>query len=298
MVMARHRPLAAQTLFQPGAHLRGGLVGEGDGGNLPGAGRPAPPPARRSGPPGSWSCRCRGPPPQRLPAAVEVTASSCGGFSASGWGAAGAASGAKACCSSRRGLDLRTGSVQAEQGDLPAEPGDLTGGQQGDDAVLPVKARPGAPPGPARRRRMPSATQGPAVRGDVLHGHLPQDGELRPQVHGASARTAPGYSSRRRRLRWRRRSPPAGAPDSQRAWRPRDGNPAGRSARASTRCSTPMVSFFPHTGQTPPSAAVSAGVRQTPQFRWPSRWYLPSSGKNSTVPRNPSPVRMARTSSG
>ena len=75
-------------------------------------------------------------------------------------------------------------------------------------------------------------------------------------------------------------------------------NPAGRSARASTRCSTPMVSFFPQTGQTPPSAAVSAGVRQTPQFRWPSRWYLPSSGKNSTVPWNPSPVRMARTSSG
>ena len=69
--------------------------------------------------------------------------------------------------------------------------------------------------------------------------------------------------------------------------------PAGRSASASTRCSTPMVSFFPHTGQTPPSAAVSAGVRQTPQFRWPSRWYLPSSGKNSTVPWNPSPVRMA-----
>ena len=74
--------------------------------------------------------------------------------------------------------------------------------------------------------------------------------------------------------------------------------PAGRPARASTRCSTPMVSFFPHTGHNPSRSSVSAGVRQTPQFRWPSRWYLPSSGKNSTVPRNPSPVRIARMSSG
>ena len=74
--------------------------------------------------------------------------------------------------------------------------------------------------------------------------------------------------------------------------------PAGRSASASTRCSTPMVSFFPHTGHSPFKSAVSAGVRQTPQLRCPSRWYLPSSGKNSMVPRNLSPVRMARTSSG
>ena len=64
-------------------------------------------------------------------------------------------------------------------------------------------------------------------------------------------------------------------------------------SRRATRCSTPMVSFFPQTGQTPPSAAVSAGVRQTPQFRWPSRWYLPSSGKNSMVPASPSPLWMA-----
>ncbi len=74
--------------------------------------------------------------------------------------------------------------------------------------------------------------------------------------------------------------------------------PAGRSASSSTRCSTPMVSFFPHTGHRPFRSAVSTGVRQTPHLRWPSRWYLPSSGKNSTVPRNPSPVRMAPTSSG
>ena len=45
-------------------------------------------------------------------------------------------------------------------------------------------------------------------------------------------------------------------------------------------------------------AAVSAGVRHTPQFRWPSRWYFPSSGKNSTVPKKPSLLRMAWTNAG
>ena len=29
---------------------------------------------------------------------------------------------------------------------------------------------------------------------------------------------------------------------------------------------------------------VITGERHTPQFRWPSKWYLPSSGKNSMVP--------------
>ena len=74
--------------------------------------------------------------------------------------------------------------------------------------------------------------------------------------------------------------------------------PTGRSASSSTRCSTPMVSFLPHTGHRPPRAAVSTGVRHTPQLRWPSRWYLPSSGKNSIVPKKPSPVRIARISEG
>ena len=72
----------------------------------------------------------------------------------------------------------------------------------------------------------------------------------------------------------------------------------GRTALTAAEKSEGQISFLPQTGHRPPLASVSAGVRQTPQFRWPSRWYLPSSGKNSTVPWNPSPVRMARTSSG
>ena len=37
---------------------------------------------------------------------------------------------------------------------------------------------------------------------------------------------------------------------------------SGRSASASTRLSTPTVTFFPHTGHRPPSLAVSSGSRQ------------------------------------
>ncbi len=69
--------------------------------------------------------------------------------------------------------------------------------------------------------------------------------------------------------------------------------PSGRSASASTRCCTPIVGFFPQAGHLPPASRVSSGVIRTSQARWPSRWYLPSSGKNSTVPPKPSPVRKA-----
>ena len=54
-----------------------------------------------------------------------------------------------------------------------------------------------------------------------------------------------------------------------------------------------MVSFLPQTGHRPPAAAVSAGLRHCWQFRWPSKWYFPSSGKNSRVPTSPFPSWMA-----
>lgn len=41
--------------------------------------------------------------------------------------------------------------------------------------------------------------------------------------------------------------------------------------------------------QTPPAASASAGVSRRPQLRCPSKWYLPSSGKNSMVERGPRP---------
>ena len=75
-------------------------------------------------------------------------------------------------------------------------------------------------------------------------------------------------------------------------------NPAGRSANSSTRCWTPIVSFFPHTGQRPPSSNAWEGSKHRRQFRWPSKWYFPSSGKNSRVPAKPSPVWMARAMAG
>ncbi len=71
-------------------------------------------------------------------------------------------------------------------------------------------------------------------------------------------------------------------------------SPSGRPASSSTRLSTPTVSARPQTGHLPPNSFVWCGSRTTPQSRCPSRWYLPSSGKNSTVPSRPSPVAMAR----
>ena len=70
--------------------------------------------------------------------------------------------------------------------------------------------------------------------------------------------------------------------------------PAGRSARSSTRLSTPTVSGLPHSGQRPPCSRVRSGSQFTPQARCPSAWYLPSSGKNSSVPARPRPSRTAK----
>ncbi|WP_406567253.1 hypothetical protein [Azospirillum fermentarium] len=72
------------------------------------------------------------------------------------------------------------------------------------------------------------------------------------------------------------------------------GTGTSRSASISTRWATPTVTRVPHTGHSPPSASVSFGSSRTPQVRCPSIWYLPSSGKNSTVPPYPSPLSSAR----
>ena len=175
------RPLAAQMLFQPGPHLRGRLVGEGDGGDLPGADapllhQPGDPGRQRFRLAGAGACRYhshRGGGGDRLQlAGVQLLRP--GGVRSRLRCRGGLLQLPAGLCFSRR-------QVQAEQGDLPAEPGDLAGGQQGDDAVLPVKARPPL--------HLPGAQAANALRhagaggpGDVFDGHLPQDGELRPQL--------------------------------------------------------------------------------------------------------------------
>lgn len=50
------------------------------------------------------------------------------------------------------------------------------------------------------------------------------------------------------------------------------------SASSSTLCRTPTVSGAPQAGHFPPVFNVSSGSRRTPHFRWPSKWYFPSSG--------------------
>ncbi len=60
-------------------------------------------------------------------------------------------------------------------------------------------------------------------------------------------------------------------------------SPSGRLAIASTRAKTPIVSCLAHTGHFPLVRALSCGNKRTPQSAWPSKWYFPSSGKNSMV---------------
>src|SRR3990167_11515051 len=63
-------------------------------------------------------------------------------------------------------------------------------------------------------------------------------------------------------------------------------NPCLRSAKASIRFKTPTKSFLPHLGQMPLSFLVSFGKQENLQSAWPSKWYFPSSGKNSSVCKN------------
>lgn len=106
---------------------------------------------------------------------------------------------------------------------------------------------------PSRSRRTPSATHGPAVRAISASGAV-----LRMVNSSPSSRSRRSYSSSVF-------FPAAGLPvdaamTSGSGARLSKGlacagrTPAGRSASASTRCSTPMVSFFPHTGQRRPAA--------------------------------------------
>ena len=175
----RHRPLAAQTLFQPGAHLCRRLIGESDGGNLSGADAPF---LHQPGDPGHQGAGLAGAGARRH-----------SGYRRGGGDGLQLRGIQRLRLGSSRGrfrrqnaLQLPAGlgfahrQVQAKQRDLPAEPGDLTGGQQGDDAVLPVKARPALHlPGPQAADALRHAGAGRV--GDILHRHLPQDGELRPQ---------------------------------------------------------------------------------------------------------------------
>ena len=69
--------------------------------------------------------------------------------------------------------------------------------------------------------------------------------------------------------------------------------PAGRSARSSTRCSTPMVSRLPQTGQRSPAAGLGR-LQADAAALVPAQVVTASSGNSSTGPRKPTPVSSAR----
>ena len=150
---------------------------------------------------------------------------------------------------------------------------------------------------PSRRRRMPSATQGPASRCRSSMGTSRRIVNSGPRVCSKRSYCSRVFFSRRPSRRWRRRSPPAGgqALEGLGFLRPEARRPVGQLLHPVLH---PDGQLFPaHRTQSAPFRRLG-GVRHTPQFRCPSRWYFPSSGKNSRVPRSPSPVRIAWTSSG
>ena len=182
---AAHRPLSAQTGLQPLAHLCRGLVGEGDGGDLAGADalflhQPRDAGNQRLGLAGARSGDDRrhgGLGGDRRPLLRVQRLPGGGG----------------------RGILLRGsgffqlpfgggflgGRLGAEQGDLSAEPLDLRRGQQGDDAVLAVKA------GTALHLSCPEPPDTLRHAGacdplNIFRRYLPEDGKLRPQLpqHG------------------------------------------------------------------------------------------------------------------
>ncbi len=170
-------PLAPQPGLQAGAQLPGGLIGEGDGGDLPGQ-HPLLPdepghPVRqgfglaRPRPGGDGHHRLRGR-DRRLLLRVPLRRS--GGLPFFGGG------GAEEPLF-RAPFD---GGLGLEQGDLAAQPSDLPRGEQGDDPVLPVK------PGPPLHLTGPQAADplghaGPGSPLDIGGRGLPEDVELRPQ---------------------------------------------------------------------------------------------------------------------
>ena len=107
---------------------------------------------------------------------------------------------------------------------------------------------------------------------DVLDRDLAEDREFRPErADHAIIMRSTVFDRDAARARSR-----TGSPAAARGSRPRRRSVGGvstssRSASTSTRCSTPTVTFSPQTGQRPPCARVSFGVRRTSHLRWPSR---------------------------
>ena len=149
------------------------------------------------------------------------------------------------------------------------------------------RSRPGRSTSPRRMRPMPSASRSPPAAAMSSSRRLPQDGQLGPQAAQQlrSISCLAPASSRRRRRRPRPAPRAAGSGCERDAARP-GGRLRGGRPVSSTRCITPTVTSLPQTGQMPPCASVVGGSQAMPQARWPSRWYLPSSGKNSIVPQD------------
>ena len=168
-----------------------------------------------------------------------------------------------------------------------------------------VRRRTGGSPHTRRRTPRPGAPCRPAA-GRAPRAAARRRRARRPPAAGAPGCRSPAPAGRRAA----RRRPPrrldlgptsrsseriSGSCTRQRNGVVRAGAASSaRSASSSTRCITPTVSGLPQAGQRPSRRRVSGGSSRTPQARWPSRWYFPSSGKNSTVPPYPSPVSSAR----
>ena len=303
-------PVAPGTAPQdPRRELVGGLVGEG---RWRGPGRVDAArcrPGGRSERPGCGSCRCPGRP---RPAAVRRR-STAARWSASRSASAVALRGRRA----RPGLGPSRRAVAgrarlgaggpaaarrrrrpraAEEGELAEQAVPLARREDLHRAELAVVAR--------RDRELAAADPAhrlgdrrPADPRDVLERHARAGSRARARAGRAAARPAS-----RTRLAGGADAEHLGHDLGQRHQRSKLGRAFGsdarrrRSASSSTRLITPTVSGRRTRGSGRRAGGSRSGSSRTPHLRWPSRWYLPSSGKNSTVPRKPSPVSRARRS--
>ena len=256
---------------------------------------PVPGPATMSsGPPGAeaatrWSASSRSSSPvptSSIPASIGSNGSC--GDGGGGIGTGFSFSGARRAVGARRGLGTTTGAATSNS----ASVSEIRSSSGSNSRMIPYSpSKPGVRlTCPARSRRIASPSSSPPTRVTSSSGTVRRIASSGPSaatsvLSFASTVFERGPTPLISPRIWLSctRCTTSGA--SAGRWS------SGRSARSSTRDSTPTVSGLPHSGQRPPASRVRAGAQFTPHARWPSAWYLPSSGKNSTVPARAAPLR-------
>ena len=151
------------------------------------------------------------------------------------------------------------------------------------------RSRPGRRTSPRRMRPMPSASRSPPARRDLVQRRVAQDGQLRPEPRQQLLhlllhllRACADAVDLAQHLRQRDQ-----AVKGMRPRRSHAHGPVGQLLDAVHHADGDRLAA--DRADRRRARSVVGGSQTMPQARWPSRWYLPSSGKNSTVPQVASP---------